>query len=42
MPQQRPRQVAVVTELPQTAIGKIDRKAAAQNYRSQLLSLDYH
>lgn len=42
MPQQRPRRVAVVTELPLTALGKIDRAAAAQNYLSQLLSLDYH
>lgn len=42
MPQQRPRRVAVVTELPQTTLGKIDRKAAAQDYLSQLLSLDYH
>jgi O-succinylbenzoic acid--CoA ligase len=42
MPHQRPRRVAFVSELPQTPMGKLDRKAAAQNYLGQLLSLGYH
>jgi hypothetical protein len=31
-----------VSQLPQTPMGKLDRKAAAQNYLGQLLSLGYH
>jgi O-succinylbenzoic acid--CoA ligase len=42
MPHQRPRRVAFVSELPQTPMGKLDRKAAAENYLGQLLSLGYH
>jgi O-succinylbenzoic acid--CoA ligase len=42
MPHQRPRRVAFVSQLPQTPMGKLDRKAAAQNYLGQLLSLGYH
>jgi O-succinylbenzoic acid--CoA ligase len=42
MPHQRPRRIAVVRQLPQTPLGKIDRKAAAENYLGQLLSLDYN
>jgi len=42
MPHQRPRRIALLPQLPRTQMGKLDRKAASENYRDQLLSLDYH
>jgi O-succinylbenzoic acid--CoA ligase len=41
MSHQLPRRISFIERLPETAVGKVDRKAAALEYRDQLLPLEY-
>ncbi|HTM46358.1 MAG TPA: AMP-binding protein [Polyangiaceae bacterium] len=41
MRHQLPRRLAFIERLPETPVGKLDRKAAALEYRAQLLPLEY-
>ena len=41
MPHQLPRRIALIDSLPETALGKLDRRAAALKYCDQLLPLEY-